>query len=131
MIVSTLDQVKTKYPNHPKTPYVKKGRRGKFGKKGDTAEKPAAKKVPSKKAKKIAQPAYKLSPELSSLLGHKELSRPEVTKQLWVYIKSHNLQDPKDKRLIRPDAALAKVFGSKAPVNMMKLAGLLNKHLKK
>lgn len=130
VIVSTLDQLKTKYPNHPKTPYVKKGRRGKFGKKAETAEKPAAKKAASKK-KKIAQPAYKLSPELSSLLGHKELSRPEVTKQLWVYIKSHNLQDPKDKRLIRPDAALAKVFGSKAPVNMMKLAGLLNKHLQK
>ncbi len=133
VIVSTLDQVKTKYPNHPKTPYVKKGRRGKFGKKAETdSEKPSGKKTAAKKtAKKIAQPAYKLSPELSSLLGKSELSRPEVTKELWIYIKSHNLQDPFDKRLIRPDAALAKVFGSKAPVNMMKLAGLLNKHLKK
>ena len=134
VIVSTLDQVKTKYPNHPKTPYVKKGRRGKFGKKAEaepeksTGKKSAAKKAPKAK---IAQPAYKLSPELSSLLGKQELSRPEVTKELWIYIKSHNLQDPFDKRLIRPDAALAKVFGSKAPVNMMKLAGLLNKHLKK
>ena len=140
VIVSTLDQVSTKYPNHPKTPYVKKARRGKFGKKGaepaaagkkSASMKTSSKKAPSKKAKKSNQPAYQLSAELSKLLGHKELSRPEVTKQIWVYIKSHNLQDPKDKRLIKPDASLAKVFGSNKPVNMMKLSGLLNKHLKK
>lgn len=133
VIVSTLDQLATKYPNHPKTPYVKKGRRGKFDKKKEepTEKKTSGKKSPAKKAKKINQPTYQLSPELSSLLGKKELSRPEVTKEIWAYIKSHDLQDPKDKRLIRPDEPLSKVFGSNKPVNMMKLASLLNKHLKK
>jgi len=128
VIVSTLDQLATKYPNHPKTPYVKKGRRG-AKKKDETETKKKEKKAAPKK--KIAQPAYKLSPELSSLLGQKELSRPDVTKHIWDYIKSHNLQDPKDKRMIRPDAALAKVFGSKTPVHMMKLSAILNKHMKK
>lgn len=138
VIVSTLDQLETKYDaHHPKTAYVKKAK-GRFGKKGKAAEEPASSKKTPKKTKSTAkkksplsQSTYHLSPELSAIVNHKELSRPEVTKELWNYIKSHNLQDPKNKRLIRPDAALAKVFGSKEPVDMMKLAAILNKHLKK
>ena len=48
---------------------------------------------------------------------------------MWEYIKKHNCQDKKNKRLIIPDAKLAKVFGSKEPVDMLKLAGLLTPHL--
>ncbi|HSX10415.1 MAG TPA: type I DNA topoisomerase [Chlamydiales bacterium] len=125
VIVSTLDQIEEKYgTTHPKTAYIKKAKRGKFGKKGAEPEKKASK-------HKIAQPAYKLSSDLSKIVGATELSRPEVTKQVWVYIKKHNLQDPTNKRLIRPDAALAKVFGTKEPIDMLKLATVLNKHLKK
>ncbi|MBI5272757.1 MAG: type I DNA topoisomerase [Chlamydiia bacterium] len=130
VIVNTLDQVATKYSNHPKTAYVKKRRRGQKGK--VAAEKETPKKSATKKSRKTpAQATYKLSKELSAIVGAKELSRPEATKQLWVYIKAHNLQDPADKRVIRPDAALSKVFGSNKPVNMMKLASILTKHLKK
>lgn len=129
VIVSTLDQLESKYDaHHPKTPYVKKGR-GRFGKKGAEKESKASAPKKTKKAK-IAQPTYKLSSELSSLLGHDQLSRPEVTKQIWDYIKSHKLQDPKNKRLIRPDAKLAKVIG-KEPIDMLKLTTALNKHFKK
>lgn len=63
-------------------------------------------------------------------MGAESLSRPEVTKKLWEYIKSNNLQDPKNKRIIKPDAKLAKVIG-KNPIDMMKLASALSKHLKK
>ncbi len=127
VIVSTLDQLEAKYDaKHPKTAYVKKSRFGR-GKKGAKEAAPSAKK--SKKT--TTQAVYKLSPDLASLLGQEELSRPEVTKQLWVYIKAHNLQDPSNKRLIRPDAKLAKIFGSKEPLDMFKLAAVLNKHLKK
>jgi len=59
------------------------------------------------------------------------MSRTEVTKKLWDYIKLHNLQDPKNKRSIRPDDSLAKVFGSNEAVDMFKLAGILNKHFLK
>jgi len=38
-----------------------------------------------------------------------------------------NLQDPKDKRVIIPDATLSPIIGSE-PINMMKLSGQLNKH---
>lgn len=134
VIVNDLSQLDEKYnAHHQKTPYVKKSR---FGKKGakKTEEKPAAKsKTKTVKKKKTAtrtQAGYELSPELSEIVGSKSLSRPETTKKVWEYIKENNLQDPKNKRLIRPDAKLAKVFGSKDPLDMMKLAGVLNKHFK-
>jgi DNA topoisomerase-1 len=121
VIVNDLNDLSSKYPNHPKTAYVKRGR---FGKKTAAA-------TPEKKKRAAPkQPAYQLSKDLSDLLGVTSLSRPEVTKQLWVYIKAHNLQDPKNKRMIKPDAKLSKIIG-KNPIDMMKLSGFLNKHLKK
>lgn len=142
VIVNDLDQLQTKYPDHPRTAYVKKEKKGRYSKKaatektattkaakGKKAAAPKAKKATTDKPKKSSAPASKLSPELAAVVGTDSLSRPEVTKKLWEYIKEKNLQDPKDKRVIVPDAALSKVFGSKEPVNMFKLAGLLNKHL--
>jgi DNA topoisomerase-1 len=123
VIVSTLEQVQSKYPNHPKTPYLKKGKKGKGGKNQEKVEK-------KPKKKKSTQPSYKLSDDLAKLLNAKELSRPEVTKQLWDYIKANKLQNPTNKRQIIPDAALAKIIG-KDPIDMMKLSALLSKHLKK
>ncbi len=70
-----------------------------------------------------------LSADLVKIVGAKTMARTEVTKQIWVYIKEHNLQDAADKRMIKPDAKLAKVLGSE-PVHMMKMAGSLNKHMK-
>ena len=130
VIVNNLDDLNEKYPDHPKTAYVRKPKKGKFGKKGK--EEPAEKKSTGKAKKKAAprkQAAYKLSKELEDVVGSKELSRPEVIKKVWDYIKEHKLQDSKNKRLIVPDEKLAKVFGSKKPIDMMKLSGLLSKHL--
>jgi DNA topoisomerase-1 len=126
VIVSNLDDLSNKYIDHPKTPYVKKS---KFGKKGDEA---SDKEKPSKEKKKKStrvQPTCKLSKDLQEVVGAKELSRPEVTKKIWEYIKARNLQDPKNKRLIVPDDKLTKIFGSKKPLDMMQLARVLNKHL--
>lgn len=38
-------------------------------------------------------------------------SRPQLTKQLWVYIKAKGLQDPMDGRQIIPDEQLKAAFG--------------------
>jgi DNA topoisomerase-1 len=136
VIGNSLEDLPKKYPNHPKTAYVKKSRFKKKGEKGDAAaEKKGGKASPKKKKGKAktaprAQKAYQLSPELAKVVGEKELSRPAVVKKLWEYIKAHKLQDPKNKRLIQPDDLLAKVFGSKKAVDMMKLSGLLTTHLK-
>ena len=70
-----------------------------------------------------------VSEALGSIVGHKNISRPEIVKKLWAYIKSHKLQDSKNRRLIVPDEKLSKVIGPK-PVDMMKLAGHISKHVK-
>jgi len=136
VIVNNLDDISEKYVNHPKTPYVSKKKPKKFakGKKGSSKEvaapkeKKAKKKTTAKKKKPSSQPLQTLSKELQAVLGEETLSRPETVKKMWDYIKANNLQDPKNKRLIVPDAKLAKVFGSKEPVDMMKLSGILGKH---
>ena len=69
----------------------------------------------------------KVSAEFAKFLDVSEISRSEVTKKVWDYIKKHNLQDPKDKRVIIPDAALAIILGSE-PINMMKMPAALNMH---
>ncbi len=130
IIINDLDKLDEKYPDHPKTPYIRK----KKASKKKTSSKKAAKKSASKKKttrKKSTtsnQPKKALSKDLQAVVGEKELSRPEVVKKMWEYIKKHDLQDPKNKRKIIPDAKLAKVIG-KDPVDMMKLAGLLGKHI--
>lgn len=152
VIANSLDQLSTKYVDHPRTAYVAKAKGGKWGKKADAKEskvketkesktaKKGTKAAPKKaaaekaakpvKARKSTMPAQTLSQELSEVVGQNELSRSDVTKALWVYIKEHNLQDPANRRLIVPDDKLAKVFGNHEPLDMFKLAGVLSKHLK-
>lgn len=147
VIVNALDQLESKYASHPRTAYVKKEKKGGFkkgaasSKKTTAATKTTKAKTTTKKAttakkttttkKPRNAPAVKLSPALSSLLGESELPRTEVTKKMWDYIKANNLQDPQNKRLIRPDAKLAEIFGTKESVDMFKLAGILNTHFQK
>lgn len=144
VIVNQLDQLESKYPNHPRTPYQKKEKAGKKKASASKAKASAKKtkttttaktktktKAAPKTEKKRTMPAYQLSQELTAIVGVSELSRGEVTKKVWDYIKAHNLQDPANKRLIRPDQALARVFGSEEPIDMLKLAGVLNGHIKK
>jgi hypothetical protein len=51
----------------------------------------------------------------------------QVVKRLWAYIKEHELQDPKNRRKIRPDAALLKLF--KPPLDMFKMNKQLSRHV--
>ena len=70
------------------------------------------------------------SPALAEVVGSKPIPRTEVTKRLWAYIKKNKLQDPKNKRMIKADAALKIVFGGKSTVNMFEMTKLVSKHLK-
>ena len=70
-----------------------------------------------------------ISPDLAAVVGAGPMPRSEVVKALWVYIKKHDLQDPKNKRNINADAALKKVFGGKDTVNMFEMTKLVSKHL--
>jgi hypothetical protein len=66
---------------------------------------------------------------LAEIVGDKPLTRGEVTKRLWGYIKKNGLQDPEKKRMINADDKLAKVFGGKKQVVMFEMLKLVSKHL--
>lgn len=54
-----------------------------------------------------------ISSELAKFLGKEDgtlMARTEVTKQINAYIKEHKLQDPKNGRIIVPDATLTKLL---------------------
>ncbi len=86
--------------------------------------KPVAKKVNSAFMKPMT-----ISADLAEVVGKGPMPRSEVVKKIWVYIKKNNLQDEKNKRNINADAALKKVFGGKAMVNMFEMTKLVSKHL--
>ena len=57
-----------------------------------------------------------------------QLSRPQVVKKLWEYIKARDLQDPSDKRQIRCDEKLQLVF-KQDKVHMFTMNRILSKEL--
>ena len=69
------------------------------------------------------------SAELAAVIGSEAVPRTEVTKRIWDYIKSNNLQDPSNRRNINADAKLRPIFG-KEQVSMFELTKLVNAHLK-
>lgn len=71
-----------------------------------------------------------LSEDLEAVVGKGPMSRGEVVKKLWEYIKKHDLQNPSNKRNIRADDKLKKVFGGKGEVNMFEMTKLVSGHLK-
>jgi chromatin remodeling complex protein RSC6 len=127
---------------------AKKAASGKSAAKKSAAKAPAAKKsAPATKAAAKKAPAAKKaagtgrtanaafmkpmtpSADLGAVIGNKPMPRSEVAKQIWVYIKKHNLQDSANKRMINSDDALKKVFGGKKQVSMFEMTKLVNGHL--
>ncbi len=70
-----------------------------------------------------------LSPELQAVVGDGPLTRAEVTKKIWDYIKQKNLQNPSNKRNVLADDKLRAVF-KKDEVTMFEMTKLVNTHLK-
>jgi len=93
-------------------------------------KKTAAKKKSARKPNAAFMKPVTPSSALAEVIGNKAVPRTEVTKKLWAYIKKNGLQDPKNRRMIRADAALKPVFGGKAQVNMFEMTKLVGKHLK-
>ena len=125
----------SKFPPRPgaaaKTIAAKAGKTSAAAKK--TAKPAATKKAPASKtaaAKAPRKPAAGKAPSaaLAAVIGTDPVARPEAVKKMWEYIKTHNLQDPKDKRTIVADDKLRAVFG-KDSAGMFELAGILGAHL--
>merc|ERR1712106_319874 len=72
-----------------------------------------------------------VSPELATLVGAKKdekLSRPQVVKRLWAYIKEKKLQDSENKQFFNPDKTMEPIFG-KEKVRAFGMAKHLKGHL--
>ena len=69
------------------------------------------------------------SEELAAVVGSVPLPRGQVVSKMWQYIRSHNLQNPENRREILADDKLRKVFG-KDKVTMFEMNKHLAGHLK-
>ncbi len=124
-----FEQRESKYP--PRKTAARSAAKAAPAKKAAAAKKaPAAKKAAAPKAprKTTAATGKQPSAALAAVIGEGPVSRPEVVKKLWDYIKANGLQDAADKRRINADDKLRPVFGKDA-VTMFEIAGLVGQHL--
>ena len=59
---------------------------------------------------------FNVSEDLRKIIGTnkgEKITRPQVVKRLWEYVKDNNLQDPENKQWFTPDKTMAPVFGTK------------------
>ena len=138
IIVNDLADLTTKYIDHPKTAAAPKKKKAtkksakkpvKKTSKASKATKATKDGKITKKRKSPQQPKKKLDAVLQSITGETELSRPEITKKIWDYIKSNERQNPDNKRQILPDDKLAKFFGTSESIDMMQIAKHISSHL--
>merc|ERR1719265_1119006 len=119
--------VKTTVTKKPKTPKsILKKMTAEKKAKGKTARKRTAKTTRWRR-RRLARASLSRRPCRRSWppSGAKVMSRPEVTKKIWNYIKSKKLNAG---RVITPDATLGKVLGKK--LDMLQIAKALSAHLK-
>ena len=83
----------------------------------------------AKKVNPALMKPMKLSADLEAVIGKGPLTRGEVVKKVWDYIKKNDLQNPKNKRNIFSDDKLSKIFGGKKEVTMFELTKLVSNQL--
>ena len=72
-----------------------------------------------------------VSKKLAAIIGTadgEKISRPQVVKRLWAYLKEHNLQDPENKQYFTPDATMEPVFGNER-MKAFSMSKYLKEHL--
>ena len=68
--------------------------------------------------------------KLAAIVGSQPLTREELTKKLWNYIKKHGCQDKKNRPIINADDLLRPIFNGKSQVSMVQMAKLVSMHLR-
>jgi len=68
---------------------------------------------------------------LAAVVGPDPIPRTELTKKLWDYIKSNDLQNPENRREIIADDKLRAVFDGKDKVSMFEMTKLVSNHVVK
>jgi chromatin remodeling complex protein RSC6 len=82
----------------------------------------------AKRANNALMADVKISDDLAAVVGKGPMPRSQITSKVWEYIKKHDLQSPKDKRQIVPDALLGKVIGTKE-ISMFAMTAAVSKHI--
>jgi upstream activation factor subunit UAF30 len=90
--------------------------------------KKAAKATASSGTANALQRPLQPSEALAAVVGPGPLTRGEVVSKVWEYIKSHNLQNPENRREILADDKLKSVF-DKDKVTMFEMNRHLARHL--
>lgn len=72
----------------------------------------------------------KLSTTLQAILGKQPLTRNAAVKNIWVYIKAKNLQDPDEKRTINCDAKM-KALTKRDKIQSSEIFAALTEHMEK
>ena len=67
--------------------------------------------------------------KLAEIIGNTPVPRTEVTRKLWDYIRSRNLQDPANKTFIKTDDKLKAVLDGKDRVSMFEMTKLVFNHV--
>ena len=70
------------------------------------------------------------SADLAKIVGNGPMTRAEITKKVWDYIKANRLQDQQNKRQINADDKFRPIFGGKPQVSMFEMTKLVNNHLR-
>ena len=68
---------------------------------------------------------------LAAVVGADPIPRTELTKKIWDYIKSNDLQNPANRREIIADDKLKAVFDGKDKVSMFEMTKLVSNHVVK
>merc|ERR1719274_580885 len=121
-IATTTTLTKTKKPPSKRALQIKRVQVKKNRKAGGKKAASAAK----KKGIGLFAPV-KLSASLAAICGGTKMTRPEAIKKLWAYIKAKKLNEV---RIIKPDDKLKAVLPV-AKVDMLKMAGMISKHISK
>jgi upstream activation factor subunit UAF30 len=77
--------------------------------------------------------AQKVQPDaqLAKVVGSQPMTRSEITKKVWDYVKKNNLQDSQNRRMINADATMKPIFNGQDQVSMFEMTKLVNQHVSK
>jgi|SRR5687767_12198377 chromatin remodeling complex protein RSC6 len=66
---------------------------------------------------------------LAAVVGDGPKTRADITKAVWAYVKTNELQDTADRRRINADEKLRPVFAGRDQVTMFEMTRLVNEHV--
>ena len=69
------------------------------------------------------------SAKLAAVIGSGDVTRTDMIKKLWKYIKKNKLQSKSNPRMIKADATLKDLFNGKSTVNMFEMTKMAHRQL--